>query len=495
MPIKHGSRYRIRKVRKFFGLLGPGLTTGAADDDPSGIATYSQTGAQFGYGQLWTALYMLPFMTAVQEACARIGLVTGKGIAAVVKEHYSKPVLYAVVGLVVVANTINIGADIDLGMHLFSPIGTTTVFTFSGTFNGNDHTISNLFIVTPQGVFTGFFGQVTNATIKNIKFQNAYIRGKDSSAVLAGGLLGSTATDCHATGINVNGTGPNTGGLIGSLISNSHMLRCSASGAVVGVNQTGGLVGSPWDLATVTESWSAGTVTGTYIVGGIAGYSAFAFGGPRPITINNCYSTSNVTATIERAGGIYGGSSAQLTIKNSYSTGTVTSPTLTGALIGTVGNLTTANDYWDIESSGITNVVGQFDGAVVATNVVSKTTAEMKSETMVALLNSGQDNGPWSIDPSRNNGYPSFSPVLSAPSFTSNLSVVIYPTIVDAEINIETAANISGYTIYSISGKLIASEKLNSTSAQINAAGIAAGIYILQITTDQGKVTRKFVKN
>lgn len=93
-------------------MLGPGITTGAADDDPSGIATYSQTGAQFGYGQLWTALYMLPFMTAVQEACARIGLVTGKGIAAIVKEHYSRTVLYAVVGLVVIANTINIGADI-----------------------------------------------------------------------------------------------------------------------------------------------------------------------------------------------------------------------------------------------------------------------------------------------------------------------------------------------------------------------------------------------
>ena len=92
--------------------MGPGLTTGAADDDPSGIATYSQTGAQFGYGQLWTALYMLPFMAAVQEACARIGLVTGKGIAAVVKEQYSKRVLYTVVSLVVIANTINIGADI-----------------------------------------------------------------------------------------------------------------------------------------------------------------------------------------------------------------------------------------------------------------------------------------------------------------------------------------------------------------------------------------------
>lgn len=100
------------KFRKFLSVLGPGLITGAADDDPSGIATYSQTGAQFGFGQLWTALWMLPFMTAVQEACARIGLVTGKGLAAVVKEKYNRKLLYMVVFIVVVANVINIGADI-----------------------------------------------------------------------------------------------------------------------------------------------------------------------------------------------------------------------------------------------------------------------------------------------------------------------------------------------------------------------------------------------
>jgi len=99
-------------LKKFFKILGPGVVTGAADDDPSGIATYSQTGAQFGYGQLWTALFMLPFQAAVQEACARIGAVTGKGIAAVVKEHFSKKVLYGLVILVLIANTINIGADI-----------------------------------------------------------------------------------------------------------------------------------------------------------------------------------------------------------------------------------------------------------------------------------------------------------------------------------------------------------------------------------------------
>src|SRR5476649_2852298 len=112
MPLKNNTRSAKKKnIWKWFTVLGPGLITGAADDDPSGIATYSQTGAQFGYGQLWTALFMLPFMTAVQEACARIGAVTGKGIVSVVKEHYSAKVVYAVVGLVLVANTINIGAD------------------------------------------------------------------------------------------------------------------------------------------------------------------------------------------------------------------------------------------------------------------------------------------------------------------------------------------------------------------------------------------------
>jgi len=106
------TKSKRNKFLKFLSILGPGLTTGAADDDPSGIATYSQTGAQFGYGQLWTAFYMLPFMIGVQEACARIGMVTGKGIAAIVKEHYNAKVLYAVVGLVLIANVINIGADI-----------------------------------------------------------------------------------------------------------------------------------------------------------------------------------------------------------------------------------------------------------------------------------------------------------------------------------------------------------------------------------------------
>lgn len=101
-----------KRTKKFLKIIGPGVVTGAADDDPSGIATYTQTGAQFGYGQLWTSLLTLPFLTATQEACARIGAVTGKGLAANIKEHFNKKVLFIAVFLVFLANTINIGADI-----------------------------------------------------------------------------------------------------------------------------------------------------------------------------------------------------------------------------------------------------------------------------------------------------------------------------------------------------------------------------------------------
>lgn len=107
-----GAASKKRGWLRFLKILGPGLITGAADDDPSGIATYSQTGAQFGFGQLWTSLYQIPLLMAVQEACGRIGAVTGNGLTGVIKEHYSRKILFIVVLLVVVANTINIGADI-----------------------------------------------------------------------------------------------------------------------------------------------------------------------------------------------------------------------------------------------------------------------------------------------------------------------------------------------------------------------------------------------
>lgn len=102
----------MKKLHRFFKRLGPGFITGASDDDPSGIGTYSQTGAAFGLQQLWTAPFSFPFMAAVQDMCGRIGLVTGKGLAGVIRHHYSKPVLYLAVFTLLIANTINIGADL-----------------------------------------------------------------------------------------------------------------------------------------------------------------------------------------------------------------------------------------------------------------------------------------------------------------------------------------------------------------------------------------------
>jgi NRAMP (natural resistance-associated macrophage protein)-like metal ion transporter len=101
-----------RRVRHFFEELGPGLITGAADDDPSGISTYSVTGASFGYAPLWTAVFSFPLMAAVQLMCARLGMVTGRGLAGVLRRNYPRWVLWTACVLLIVANVFNIGADL-----------------------------------------------------------------------------------------------------------------------------------------------------------------------------------------------------------------------------------------------------------------------------------------------------------------------------------------------------------------------------------------------
>ena len=92
--------------------VGPGVITGIADDDPSGIATYAQTGAMFGLSQLWLALFSYPFMVAIQEMCGRIGMVTGTGLAGVIKKHYGRKMLLGAVLVLAITNIINIGADL-----------------------------------------------------------------------------------------------------------------------------------------------------------------------------------------------------------------------------------------------------------------------------------------------------------------------------------------------------------------------------------------------
>jgi NRAMP (natural resistance-associated macrophage protein)-like metal ion transporter len=123
--LEAAARREPNALKRFFMILGPGLVTGASDDDPSGIGTYAVAGASLGYSMLWTALVTLPLMAAVQFICAKIGLVCGRGLAGVLRHHYPRPLLYGAVLGLLLANTINAGADIGAiaaGVNVLVPI-------------------------------------------------------------------------------------------------------------------------------------------------------------------------------------------------------------------------------------------------------------------------------------------------------------------------------------------------------------------------------------
>jgi NRAMP (natural resistance-associated macrophage protein)-like metal ion transporter len=135
MSIKYGKEINISsKLKRFWKLLGPGLITGASDDDPSGIATYSQAGAAFGLSTLWTGLLAFPLMAAIQQMCAKIGLVTSLGLTGALKKHYPRPVLYLMLLFSFPAIVMNIGADIAgmgaVGNLLFPTIDATFFSVF-----------------------------------------------------------------------------------------------------------------------------------------------------------------------------------------------------------------------------------------------------------------------------------------------------------------------------------------------------------------------------
>lgn len=125
------------KLKSYWGKIGPGIVTGAADDDPSGIATYSQVGAGYGFQFLWMAIFTFPFMAVVQEMCTRIGIVTGKGLASAIRKYCPPYVLYTATLLLFIANTFNIGADLSavgetvrLLFPSFSAVSIILIFTF-----------------------------------------------------------------------------------------------------------------------------------------------------------------------------------------------------------------------------------------------------------------------------------------------------------------------------------------------------------------------------
>ncbi len=197
-PERHGP------LQRFFRDLGPGLITGAADDDPSGVSTYSVAGAAYGYAGLWTALFSFPLMSAVQLMCARLGLVTGSGLAAVIRKRYPPPVLWFACALLIIANVFNIGADLGgmgSALQLVSKIPAyygTTFFAFliiAFLFWTSYKTLARIFKWMTLALFayviTAFlarpdWGQVLRATfIPHLEWSRAYL------SVLVG-ILGTT---------------------------------------------------------------------------------------------------------------------------------------------------------------------------------------------------------------------------------------------------------------------------------------------------------------
>lgn len=131
--------------------------------------------------------------------------------------------------------TIVIGNNLNLGAHLWKPIGKNTTLTFSGTVDGNNYELSNLYVTNLSSSFTGLFGQITAATVKNIKLVNPTISAKADAGCIAGGLLNfSTVLNCHATGVNISGTEANIGGLVGSLLGDS-VNKIDMSGMASGI--------------------------------------------------------------------------------------------------------------------------------------------------------------------------------------------------------------------------------------------------------------------
>lgn len=136
----------VKKAREYWDLLGPGLTTGASDDDPSGIATYSQTGARYGFSFLWTAVLTFPMMAVVQEMCARIGMVTGRGLAGNIRVFFPRYVLYFCTALLFGANVLNIGANLGAmakGVQLILP---TLPFAYLVVFFALSSILSQIYV-------------------------------------------------------------------------------------------------------------------------------------------------------------------------------------------------------------------------------------------------------------------------------------------------------------------------------------------------------------
>lgn len=394
--------------------------------------------------------------------------------------------------------TINLISDIDLDGFLWEPIGYNHLHFFSGTVQGNNHTVSNLWITGLNRDFLGLFGQTVGAKFYDLKLDTANIDdiGSDSGSLVANMFTNGVMENCHAVNIDIKVLGPNIGGLNGGVLTDSYIKNSSFSGRVEGVNQVGGLSGNVWDKSQVLNSFSEGEVHGEYIVGGLIGFGTMAFGANREVTIENSYSRSDVYATdpFGSVGGIYGWAQTSVEIKNVYSTGKVEGLQNVGAFAGQIGGVLIENSYFDVESSELTEPFGTNQGP--DQDVEGLTTNEMTNSAFADTLNEGTTDNPWVQDPEINDGYPHLGQTLSIGDFiVNNLEVKIYPSTVDQEFKIHSSTELSSYNIYNILGQLVGTGKLSQGEEHtVSASNLKPGVHIVEIQSATQKISKKIIK-
>ena len=343
----------------------------------------------------------------------------------------------------------------------------------------------------------GLFGQFITATVKNLTLDGSKMYGKDTSGGFIGNMaVNSKADNCHVKNVDLVFTSYNVGGFTGGVLTGSEVTNCSSSGSVVGLNQIGGFAGTSWSNSLISKSFCEGTVEGQYIVGGFSGFVTFAFGPPTVNKIQDSYSRSNVSATTDTVGGFYGWAQTTGDFKNIYSTGTVTVVDYAGGFVGQVGNLTVVNAHFDSTNAPL-DAVGQFQGAPVTLDITGHATADMKTEAFKTTLNGGISTGVWSIDPGINDGYPYLNtqPLLAVNNGKSNaVDIQITPTQADSYLKIITPEVKVSYQIVDFSGKLSRQGNISGTQKEVNVSSLLKGIYIINVKTDKGSKSIKFIK-
>lgn len=258
------------------------------------------------------------------------------------------------------------------------------------------------------------------------------------------------------------------------------------------MNQIGGFAGTSWNNSLISKSYSEGTVEGQYIVGGFSGFVTFAFGPPTLNRIEDSYSRSNVMASIETVGGFYGFAQSAGNFKNVYSTGTVSLVNETGGFLGKVANLTIVNAHFDSTNAPF-EAIGAFAGAPATLDITGHSTSDMKTEAFKNTMNAGSSTGVWSINPAINDGFPYLNtqPLLAANEVkNTNVDIQVTPTNVDAALKIISPENNISYQIIEMTGKTVK----KGTQKEVNVSTLSKGIYIINVKTEKGSKSIKFIK-